>query len=386
MSQFTVKKDIYFGMWTFLWFVREAWSPIGRKKAIRKLDELFAELAKVGIKRIDHFLVVCTGRPEHKHLNRKTPWKIAKRFLPGEKKYKLHSMSRRWWKVLGIFWERMDARGLIPRRQDFMDRYVYKPFSSNVNNVHHFWSDNAMPFKQAFSEELCKLHIEVFGEKAVQKVKYCNEPAHWGNHDKFHLIGERHVEMWEAVYKKYMRLEDYHIDVSHCEAGYGEFDAHKKCRWCGVWMGNNDYLSEDGSRRVVPEVHGFSTPKSLVTPNDRLGGFLGSGTKVIIFSGDMGQDDGKGYRVPGTNFAQGDPKQTYDMVHECQTRAKAHPLRKRIVHVITEFQTFRDANTPFTGILDWLERNWKIDIAWPRLRSDKPGEGACNAHEAVHGE
>ena len=241
----------------FLWFLRVAWSPATRPLWVLEAKNTFRHMRNYRGYANSFFMWLSDGNAiEHRHLNHKTPWEFR------DGKFDLNVWNERYWHLFKLFLQMHKKVGIRPIPCVMMDRYGYSPFRNNHNGVDGFWSNLAYMYHRALVERTMIAIKEVYSDNYKPHIKLYNEAAHWGDHDKFHLIGKRHVQLWEDVLSRHTILEHLVIDGSHCEASFGEFDREKICK-CGKSIGNDKYLAPDGKRRFMPEYHGLSTKQSF---------------------------------------------------------------------------------------------------------------------------
>jgi len=250
-------KNVHFDhLGMFLWFLRVAWAESTRDYWYKEARKTFKMMKKMRGSANSFFMWLSDGNEiEHSHLNHKTPWAMK------GSKFNLDQWDRTYWTLFRDFIEMHKEVGIDPIPCTFMDRYGYAPFDHNLQGVNGFWSDEAFPYQRDLVARTLSQIKDIFGLGYQPMIKFVNEAAHWGDHKKFHVIGDWHVQMWEDIGKKKTTLDRLVIDGSHCEASFGEFDSPKNCHICGRPMGNSRYV--DGNiRRFLPEYHGLSTKAS----------------------------------------------------------------------------------------------------------------------------
>lgn len=363
----------------FLWFLAKAWNPLTRLYWIHQLRKTVRRSRDKQASFICGFLWLCDNKPEHHHLNNKTPWKFEKK---PHKVFDFTKPNKKFWDIYRLFLKALKSEDMEFWPSVEMDRYCYYPFRHNSNGVRGFWSNGALKHHLNLMKKVCQVMRSVYGEDYQPPIKMINEPIHGGDHNKFHVIGRWHVEMWEKALKNYTKLPRIILDVSHCEAAAGEFDKRRKCHVCGKWQGNDDYLDADGFRQVIPGYHGVSIIENLKT-EDGHGftkmRFLTSAWKKVKFSEDGGAgglcDIARGYRIPGTNFCEGDAKQVKEMLIYLWGESKKHG--KVAIWGLFPMEAFMDDDRNWTNP---IKENYKLGrIGWGRQNK------ALQAHKTVYG-
>jgi len=297
----------------FLWFLRVAWNPLTRKKWTKEATEVLKKMRQFRCSHVSFFMWLSDGKAEHVPLNNRTPYK---RKLG---KFDLETWNDRYWKLFRIFIKCCKDANIIPIPCVLMDRYCYLPYDKNKQGVSDFWSQEVRPYHVLLMDKTVGEIMTVYNALYEPTIEPINEAAHWGNHPKFHIIGQWFVDMWEKSLKKHTRLEKYVIDASHCEAGLGEFDKPKPCHVCGRPMGNAAYLTPSGKRRILPEYHGYSIRQNL-TPA-KWEPFINSAWEIAKFSEDCGGGpEALGYSVGG--FTVGTAEQNKDMLKKMWRESK----------------------------------------------------------------
>jgi len=362
----------------YLWFLAKSWNPITRWYWKNRLRETVRRARDKQASFICGFLWLCDNKPEHHHLNNKTPWKFKKK---PHKVFDLMKPNKKFWKIYRIFHKVLMSEDMEFWVSVEMDRYCYYPFEHNVNGVKGFWTPKALKHHLNLMKKTCQVTRSIRGEDYQPPIKPINEPAHWGDHELFHTIGRWHVEMWEKALKQYTKLTRIILDGSHCEAALGEFDKRQKCHICGRWQGNDVYLDADGFRQVIPEYHGVSIIQNLTTPDGHgltKMRFLTSAWKKVKFSEDGGAeglcDIAKGVHIPGTNSCEGDADQIKEMLLYLWGESKK--AGKVAIWGLFPMEAFKDDD----GEWDLWYENYKVNrIDWKRINA------AINANKTIYG-
>ncbi len=352
-------EDIHAGFLGFnLWFYANAWNPEDEAAIIAQAKLTFHEIRARGIGVVDWFLWLSDGDPEHAHLNTKTPYLVV------GNSFDLSKWTPRFWELFRIFIQLHEDFGLDPEPNIFMDRYCYGPFENNINGVNDFWSVEAYIYQKALSEKACQIMKDVFGDDYDPTIKPLNEGAHYGNIDQFHVLGQWHRDLWNDVFSKYTTIERMVFDVSMSEGVQiyeNEILLCGKPYIPGEKHGNPEHDRADITLSILAETHSVATKANLIG-NEKLE-YLGSKWRRYKFHGD-GSDSGTGFHVPGTDFKQGTPAETYDMGFYLWTKAKA--ANKQAVYSIFPMESFRDDNGNWNL---WFE-NYKVNnIDWSRIDS-----------------
>lgn len=367
-------RDMHFGgLGFFNWFVRVAWKP-GRTRewAIKKAKQTFEQIALHRFDADDFFFWVSDGTSQHAHLNLKTPYQLKKKLFP-VKVFKLHKDNARFWKIYRIFISLhkvpIDNKIYVihPISHLFMDRYDYFPFFHNTNGIEGFWTPEALPFQLRVAEKALQIIKEEFGANYRPWVKFINEPAHWGSHEKGHIIADWHKAMYHKAISKYTDLSRCIIDVSHSEYAHAQLTQHTgtgQCHHCDKYWDNKP----EYGRLVKAELHNVSIKENLTETNKL--NWIGSAWKCHK----LHEDCGGGEKAEGVQFGPfrfATAEQTEEMSYYLWDTCKKNNVRA--IFAIVPIETL--VNGPIYGVADY--RVHLID--WERPKR------LIKSHKAVYG-
>lgn len=286
----------------FLCFLRIGWTFGMFKIAKRRVKRVINKFASFGYAFIDMFDWLSTGRKEHKHLNKKTPWK----YLKLKKKYDFKKPNKKYWKIYNAINEIVYESGMNVRHQFSMERYNYYPFKleNNVNGVDGYWSEEAFKVLKAdFRERLTRLK-KIYGKRFKRLIhKFMNEPLHGGSDAEFHKIALWHRRMFEEVLidfydSKEDALSHLLIDTSTSEAGqlllvwHGGDENDQICPKCKRLLTDifgEKYKTEPWMDRLrISEPHNISILPDLESGYNSISAFFNSANIRINLHEDAG--------------------------------------------------------------------------------------------------
>jgi len=365
------RKELRFGGWMGLDFLANAWDDAKYEKTCNRILAVLLGFRKRGYSVNESFIWLGSGREEHRHLNWKIPW--LSEGIGLSRKVLLGSFNPKYFRLLKVFIELHKLADIELEGCLFMSgAYNDIPFRRNVNGVRRFTSPEALPFQKHFARKVCETYKEVYGDDGKTRIKILNEGQHGGSTDAFHWLGEFHRDIAETLLK-YISISRIKVDVSHSEGCQIYLNEPLPCGKCDQIHGDSRFDRADPNNSILCESHQNSIIENLVGTEKLM--FLNSKWKRYELSGDCGAGQKtKGYRIPGTNFYQGNADETYEMNKYAFQEAKKKG--KQVIISLWTFEIFiyktRDNN-------DWREFYGMTNILWDRV--DAP----VRAVEEVYG-
>jgi len=293
----------FLGSWN--WFRVEAWDPRNETAAIDEAIKLIREMRIYRFSLHDGFFWLSDGRPEHRHLNWRTPWRVKDRV------FDLEEWEPRFWELFKIWLEIHRMFDLDYAPQLFMAfGYNRYPFENNRQGIRarKIWDERIREYQLALARRTMETYREVYGDDYRPFVKICNEPAHHGDADLFHRIMYFHQDVFERALAASTDISHLIIDISGCEGSIGElkeWEPRERCPKRGSPLCREGGHGKDQyDRLAVGEVHGYSTKMDWIRPRiwnarrgewvDNIDPYFGSANRARRFTEDAGGRNGDG--------------------------------------------------------------------------------------------
>lgn len=348
----------------FAWFARHWWQPATRQLAIERAHRVCRYLRRRRVTALNYF--AWFRAPDSDHTNDYVkPMCPFPRQKTGEKLFILSRVRNKYLRCLED-WQKILRAENLPGLVCFdMARYCEFPYERNAEGVPGFFHPQALEYHCQFVDTVLEVERSVWNGKIPYGCRILNEGGHYGSHERFHILGDYHRDVYEySDLKTYVPPKKMWFDRSLSEGVSMWFlgdipcpkaDPENPVPYCTGRIGSPKYLIEGKYRQIQVVTHGYTTMEN-VGPNLLI--YLGSAWKppaIWWMGGDGGyhnlarghalyqpMPDGS-YRML---FRQGDGDQTKELVQKVQAAAKAKGYL--IGHQITFFE--------------WLQKN---QDEWP---------------------
>jgi len=188
---------------------------------------------------LSFFSVIHSERPEHSHLNFKTPWIVDVE----EDRFDFTVWNERYWELYIRFLQLLGRLKIQAMPQAFMREY-YNAFFKRENNIHGIdgiLDPNALWVAKRYVGRLIQGQL---GTLLSPNIIFANEIAHGGKDDIYHAIANWHKYLWEHLRdQKGIPLTSIWADTSHSEATRAQLVYHGKgdayCPKCGKYKWDN---------------------------------------------------------------------------------------------------------------------------------------------------
>ena len=310
-------------MGSFNWFKIAGWNILNRPWAIRQADKLIKKIKEHGYPDHSAVMWLSSGKPYHRNLNTKTPWKCFNR--NGRLTFDFTKPNKKFWKLYKKWLEihkkyHLKFVPILMMREDYCDY----PFWNNVNNVFGLEDPNSMVYIKEYAWQVVETYIMVFG-KTPAVIPY-NEPAHYGNGWKFHQIMYDHETLWETVFEPLgCKLKDVWPDFTMCEGSGGELIEPHACPKPGDCDRGGQHGKAGQNRKILAIKHNFTTLSDFMIklPNGKtkLQNMVESANRHRLYTEDGGGtvNDGK-YLAGPFKIKCGNAEQQYEMMKVlCET-------------------------------------------------------------------